>query len=445
MSLPREHGPFKWMSNFKAFAVDYEYYLSLSDEPQSICLTERQMYVLSVQNSYTYWLTRWYNTDDITQKTVQFIAAEIEQALMCGCGIPMPTSTDYFSTINYVNNTTAIYNDTFNTWNEGGQTVISIAPNLDFDTGDPVNISKLVCAAVELLVKSIMAQAKQMKTQTQAQNENMTSQIGTAMAGLATAGGIASQIGGIGASAVSLFGGPWMLLGLALGAVGLAIYNAVAQADTALFDDKTAIDHVICSIQKNLDNAQVTRDAFAGSLVPLGYGSGTPEAQIAAILQPFFSDLNTYLQFMTFGNQLYGQVSSFAAMPDCGCEDAECEDLKTGEHGWEKLDPVYATYYPGSGFGRGTNPSRIGIMKNVSGTITNITIKFNQNINGYAIGVFPGYNSFGSEIFGSITLGDHAILSGAWSAGFAFEIFEVGFPSLPVDLRVTEICMVITP
>jgi len=313
------HGPMQYMRQFKAFACDYEYYLTLSDKPQSVCLTERQMYILSVWNSYTPWMTRWYNTEDVAAPQLALIAAEIEDLLMCGCGVPAPSNTDYFSTINYINNTQTTYNDVYNTWNDNGQSVVSIAPNLDFDTGDPVNISKLICAAVELLVKSIMAQARGISVQTQQQNESLTSQIGTALGGLSTAGGIAIGIGGLGAAVVAFFGGPWMLLGLALGAVGLSVYNAIAQADTALFDNTLAIDHVICSIQQNLDDKQVTRATFAGALVPLGYAPGTPEAQIAGILQPFFNDLNVYLQFMSLGNQLYGQVSSFAEMPDCGC------------------------------------------------------------------------------------------------------------------------------
>lgn len=320
MSLPREHPPLKWMSNFKAVAIDYEFYLSLSDEPQSVCLTERQMYVLSVQNTYTYWLTRWYNTDDITQKTVEFIAAEIEGLLvMCNCGVPALTPTDVFNTTNYVNTTTAIYNTTQNTWYEGDETVISIAPHLDYDTGDPVDISKLICFAIDMLIKSILAQGKTMNESTAAQNTNLMNVISSAMSGLSTAGAAAALIGGVAASAVAFFGGPWMLLGLALGAVGVKIATLFMGADNSLFENSSAIANVICAAQNNLNDKQVDRAAFMAALTPLGYDPGTPEAQLAAMIQPFLDDLDTYLQFMVLGNQLYSKVT-FALMPDCGCD-----------------------------------------------------------------------------------------------------------------------------
>lgn len=438
MSLPREHPPLKWMSNFKAVAIDYEFYLSLSDEPQQVCLTERQMYVLSVQNTYTYWLTRWYNTDDITQKTVEFIAAEIDGLLvMCNCGVPALTPTDVFNTINYVNNTTEIYNNTQNTWYEGDETVYSIAPNLDFDTGDPVNISKLICAAIDTLVRSILAQGQTMNGQTAAQNSNLLNVISSAMAGLATAGSIAALIEGVGAAAVALFGGPWMLLGLALGAVGLKIATLFMGADNSLFENEDAIAKVICQMQKNLDNAQVDRAAFMGALSPNTFTPGSAEAQLADLIQPFLDDLDTYLQFMVFGNQLYSTVT-FAEMPDCGCEEDTCDDLKTGEHDWVRLDPVYAVYHPGEGFGRGSDTTRLGIMKDIEGTVTTFTVTFNEVIDGYQCGIFPGYNSFGSEDF--FTTVDNAksfTRVGSWPAGLAFEL--IGAP-LPSTLRCIKVC-----
>jgi len=322
-SRPLGHGPMKYMSNFKAFAIDYEYYLTLSDVPQSVCLTERQMYVLSVQNSYTPWLTRWYNTDDITEKTVQFIASEIESLLvMCNCGVPALTPTDIFNTTNYVTTTTTIYNETQNTWNEGGQTVVSIAPDLDFDTGSPADISKLICLAIDLLIHSIIAQGKTMNTQTAAQNTNLLNVISSALGGLATAGGIAALIEGVGAAAVGLLGGPWMLLGLALGAVGLKVATLFMGADNALFDNTEAIANVICAAQTNLEGLQVTRSVFMSALTPLGYASDSPEGQLAAMIQPFLDDLDTYLQFMTIGNQLYSAVT-LVALPECGCNNRD--------------------------------------------------------------------------------------------------------------------------
>jgi len=434
---PHGHGDLKNMRDFKAVAVDYAYYLTLSDEPVSVCLTERQMYVLSVQNTYTAWLTRWYNTEDISQKVVQLIAAEIEDLLMCGCGVPALTPTDVFNTTNYVNNTTEIYNNTQNTWYEGDQTVFSIAPNLDFDTGDPVDISKMVCAAVELLVRSILAEGKTINEATAATNTNLLNVISSAMSGLATAAGAAALIEGFAASALAFLAGPWMVLGLALGAVGLKIATLFMGADNSLFENEEAIANVICAMQQNLDNKQVDRAAFAGALTPNDFGPGSPEAQLAALIQPFLDDLDTYLQFMVAGNGLYSKVN-FAVMPDCGCADETCDDLKTGEHDWVRLDPVYAVYHPGEGFGRGSDNSRIGIMKNITGTVVEFTVTFNEVIDGYQGGVFPGYNSFGSEDFFTTVGGKKSFTrTGSWPAGLAFEL--IGAP-ISSTLRCIKVC-----
>lgn len=438
---PMGHGDLKNMRDFKAVAIDYAYYLTLSDEPVSVCLTERQMYVLSVQNTYTAWLTRWYNTEDISQKVVQLIAAEIEDLLMCGCGVPALTPTDTFNTITYVNNTTEIYNETYNTWNDNGQTVYSIAPNLDFDTGDPVDISKMICAAVELLIRSILAEGKTINESTAAQNTNLLNVISSAMSGLATAAGAAALIEGFAAGALAFLGGPWMVLGLALGAVGLKIATLFMGADNSLFENEEAIANVICAIQTNLDNAQVDRAAFAGALTPNDFGPGSPEAQLAALIQPFLDDLDTYLQFMVAGNGLYSKVN-FAVMPDCGCTPETCDDLRTGDQGWTPLIVNYATYHPGEGYGPGSGVQvgKAGIQKYV--LASSMTIRWNMEVADMQIGVFAGYNAFGSETFAS-AIGTEITIPRSYATGIAFE-FLMGdhISALPSGLRIEEICIV---
>jgi len=383
MSLPRSHPPLKWMKNFKAVAIDYEYYLTLSDQPQSVCLTERQMYVLSVQNSYTYWLTRWYNTDDITQKTVEFIAAEIEALLMCGCGVPQPSFTDYVNSASYVTTTTTTYNTTYNTWNDAGQTVYSIAPNLDYATGDPADIDKLMCLAYSLLVQTIVGTAKNVQLGSEDDAKDLTKQLTAVFGGLATAGGAATLAGGAAAAVVSFFGGPALVLGLALAAVGTGIATLVWPTETGVFNNAEAIENVYCTMVTNAVGVTPTRDIFQGALEPNDFAPGSDEAKLAAIIQPYLDDLNTYLQFIQLMSQLYDAVD-LGLLPECGClppPDPNCQDLTAGENGWS-VEGGNGIYYPGSGFGGLHYPAfDVYIMRVVNddleGIINKVIVTFN--------------------------------------------------------------------
>lgn len=436
---PMGHGNLRNMVNFKAVAIDYAYYLSLSDQPVSICITPRQMYVLSVQNTYTAWLTRWYNTEDITQTTVQYIAAEIEELLMCGCGVPAPTLTDRLNSITYNNTTSTTYQNTENTWNAGGQTVSSIAPNLDWDTGDPVDIAKVTCSAIRNILNAIMAQGKTMNGQTLEQNKDLVGGLGAAMGGLATAGGAALAAGGVAAAAVGFFGGPYLILGLALGAVGTGIATLFMSADNSLFENTEAIDKVACAMITNTGDGSMTRSKFQGALSPNDFAPGSPEAQIAAMVQPFLDDLNVYLQFMVTGNQLY-DAADIAALPDCGCEpDLTCYDFKTGKNGWDGP----AEYFPGEGFGRNPgNPSRMVIAINIGPRLVRrFVTKFNRAWEGWTdVRSYP----YGSPTYRRDATGA-AIRDMVFDPPIEMSVSNIDngrdLADIPEDVRLIEVCI----
>jgi len=382
---PFGHGDIRNMGNFKANAADYAYYLSLSDEGRLYCLTDRQVYALQVQLDYIGWMTRWYNTEDTSAPELATIPAGNEDLLMCGCGVPTPSVTDYVNSITYNNSTTTVYETTENTWNTGGQTVVSIAPNLDYDTGDPVDISKLVCFAMEALIRSIISQAKQINNGEAEDSIDLTNELSAAFVGLSAAGGIAIGIGGVAAAVVGFFGGPWMLLGLALAGFGTRIATLFMGADNSLFENTAAIDHVICVAQTKINGVQVTREVFQGALTPLGYAPETPEGQLAAIIQPFLDDLTIYLQFLSLGNTLYEAVD-FAILPDCGCDvppDPECIDVTEDGTSWvASPDSAFAAWVDGEGWGPGSGGGgtyfNINHVTTPSGLINRIHIIFNM-------------------------------------------------------------------
>lgn len=312
----RYHGPMRYMGNFKAVAIDYEYYLSLSNVPQSVCLTERQMYIILVQNTYTYWATRWYNIDDVSEAELKTIAAELEELMMCGCGIPEPTITDRKTAQTYITDTATSYETTYNTWNTAGQTVASIAPNLDYSSGSTANKDKLLCLALQMLVIDIVEAAKANKQGTGQQNKDMVKNLGNTFGALATAGGSAIAVGGAAAAFVSFLGGPYLVMGLALAAVGLAVANLVYTTDLSVFEDQDAVDAISCTLNNNLIGATPTRARFQGGLSPNAFPSGSNAEKLAAVVQPFLDDLDTYLNWLATANGLY-DVSDFGILPEC--------------------------------------------------------------------------------------------------------------------------------
>lgn len=363
---------------------------------------------------------------------------KIEECSVCCCP-PPPSFTDRMSAITYNNTTTTVYQTTENTWNTGGQTVSSIAPNLDWDTGDPIDISKLTCSAIRTLLNAIAVQGKQMNTQTADQNKDTVNTISAGLAGLSTAGGAAALAGGAAAAVVGFFGGPYLVLGLALGAVGAKVATLFMGAPATLFDDTEALEKVACAMINNTGDGSMTREKFQGALTPNDFAPGSPEAQLAAMIQPYLDDLTVYLQFMSLGNQLY-EVSDFALLPDCGCEPDEiCYDFTTGTHGFSG-----DAYIPGEGFSRRVaNPARLLIGADL-GTrlVQKVTVKFNMAAEGFTdIRSYPSgdptYRRVSTTTEDRIAEFDPPLLMNATN-------IDTGsfFGNLPEALRLIGVCFV---
>jgi len=313
----RYHGPMRYMGNFKAVAIDYEYYLSLSDEPKAVCLTERQMYVLTVQNTYTFWATRWYNIEDTSAAQLQLIAAEIEDLLMCGCGVPEPSLTDRYNTTTYSTTTYATYQETYNTWNDAGQTVDSIAPNLDYDgSNPPEDIDKLICLNLNLLLRTIVETAMKAKQMSDQESRDLVTNLRNVFAAIGIAAGAAMAGGGLLAAAAAFFMAPELILGMAIMAVAAASVVLLAATDLSVFQDAEAYMQVGCTMVANMTGAQLTRARFMAGLDPNEFEPGSNAEKLAAIVQPYLNDLNVYLQFLSTGNGLY-DAADIGALPDC--------------------------------------------------------------------------------------------------------------------------------
>lgn len=123
---------------------------------------------------------------------------------------------------------------------------------------------------------------------------------------------------------------------------------------------------------------------------------------------------------------------------ECG-EDDECSDFTASTDGWVRLIDEYGTYHPGEGWGRGTNPTRIGVMKDFSQTVVKITVTSNEPFEGMAFGQFAGYNDFSSETIGGTALAPNIYQAvGSWPNGVAWEL--IAGPISPT-FRVVEVCV----
>lgn len=242
---------------------------------------------------------------------------------MCGCcPDPAPSFNDRLASQTYITNTTNEYGDVYNTWNTAGQTVSSIAPDLDHSTGDPVDIDKVICLALEMLMIAIIESAKANKSGTEQQNRDMVKNLGNVMGALGTAGGAALAAGGSAAALVGFLGGPYLVLGLALAGVGLSIANLIWTTPGSVLDNEVAVQDVLCVIKQNMRGATPNRGLFISALVGGDFTPGSDQAQIADIVRPYLNDLSVYLQFLSTTQGLY-EVADFGVLPECGCDTDE--------------------------------------------------------------------------------------------------------------------------
>lgn len=335
--MRREHLPYRYMSQFKAFFADYEYYLTLSDKPVSVCLTERQMYILSVWNSYTPWITRWYNTEDTSPQELAVIAAEIENLLMCGCGVPVPSVTDRINTQVYNTEVSTTYITNQTTYESDDDTLVTIAPNMTYATGEPADINRMLCLGLEMLLETILSQAAQTQAMTDEENQDLVRQLGAAMSGLAGAGGLALSLN-VGAGVVAAIGGPWALLGLALGGIAVGIASLFVGTPIDALTDEDAIEAVRCTLAQNAMGVEPSFSMFNGLLSPNEFESGSNAEKLAAIVQPFLDNLTVYIQFMMAMSDLYA-TTLLAALPECEVcppppPDPSCVDLTVTPEIW---------------------------------------------------------------------------------------------------------------
>lgn len=328
---PLGHGEFRHMSQFKAVAADWEYFLSLSDEGNLYCLSDRQVYILLVQCEYIGWLTRWYNTADITQKTVELVQSEVMNSLMSCVDVSVLISQ---AELNLVDSTTnkaiesQALRDILEDRYDGTPTSINPnAPTVNFGSSGDRN--EALCAGLMAFVYQFArAQADSVRA----------GQVGGLLAVAAIAALLIPGLNFfyiVGASIAVLLG---------LGTIGVTTEVAIAA-----LTDTDALDLVVCHMRDTLDAQAVTQANWNACLNTYPFAPGSNAAIVADFIKSTLPD--NYLTILNILGQAYTGVIDGDPLPACPCTppDPACVEFLSGMNGWS-INQDIGTYVAGQGF-----------------------------------------------------------------------------------------------
>jgi len=321
MSVKSTLTPFKYMKQFKAFAADWEYLTTLSDEGQLYCLSEQQVYAINVQLEYIGWLTRWYNTDDITQTTVERFKADIAEALMSCVDVTILIDQANANLITATVNKalqSQVLRDELEAIYDGNPTSINPnAPTADFgSSGDRYDA---LCAGLMAFVYQFArAQADSVR---------------------------AGQVGGL--AAIALIAAlliPGLNIFFLVGAsiavlIGLGTVGVTTEVAIQALTDTTALDNVVCCMRDAMRFDAVSQANFEASLSACSFSVGSNEQIIVDFIAPTLAD--NYLTILNILGQAYTGVIDGEQLPECPCEPppAAClsghyQDLRANNGGW---------------------------------------------------------------------------------------------------------------
>jgi len=299
---PFGHGDIRNMGNFKANAADYAYYLTLSDEGRLYCLTDRQVYALQVQLDYIGWMTRWYNTEDITQTTLQYLRADIEERLMSCVDVQILVDQANENLITTVTNRaiqSQVLRDVLEGRYDGTPTSINpSAPTTTWDYSGSDDGKQALCAALMAFVYQFArAQADSVR---------------------------AGQVGGL--VAVALIAAlliPGLNIFFVVGAaiavlLGLGTIGVTTEVAIQALTDTAALDEVVCYMRDMLQGFSVDEATWSSCLASYPFASGSHAAIVADFLKATLA--TNYLTFLNIIGTGFDAVTDGETVPACPCD-----------------------------------------------------------------------------------------------------------------------------
>lgn len=421
---PLGHGDIRGMKDFKAAAADYAYYLTLGDEGRLYCLTDRQIYCLLVQLDYVGWLTRWYNTADITQTTVGFIRSELEEALLSCVDVSILVDQANENLITAVTNRaiqSQTLRDAYEAEYDGNPTSINPdAPTTTFSYSGTSDGQSALCAALMAFVyQAARAQADSVRA----------GQVG----GLAAIGLIAALL----IPGLNIF----FLAGAAIAVLaGAGIVGVTTEVAIQALTDTDALDEVVCCMRDNLDGADVSAASWAAALGGCGFAGGSHAQIVADFLGATLAD--NYLPFLDLIGTGKTGVTNGETLPECdSCTDDNCYRFVLGLDGFNDS----GNYVPEQGFRRDdyrSRPDRLTTRRDLPDQLmTKVTVTFNQAFNG-SIAI----RSHTQVDLQTITANQRiwvfsAMVGASRNLPVAIDVRSVAPASLPDALRLTDICI----
>jgi len=396
MSIRSTKTPFKYMKQFKAFAGDYEYLLTLSDVGELYCLTEQQVYAINVQLDYIGWLTRWYNTDDITQTTVDRLKADIAEALMSCVDVTIlidqANANLITTTVNRALQSQAL-RDILAEQYDGTPT--SINPDAPTTTFGPIgDRHTALCAGLMAFVYQFArAQADSVR---------------------------AGQVGGL--AAIALIAAlliPGLNIFFLVGAsiavlIGLGTVGVTTEVAIQALTDTDALDNVVCCMREALRFDAVSEANWLTSLNACSFAVGSHEQIIADFILPTLAA--NYLTILNILGQAYTGVIDGEQLPECPCEPPPAGCLTGHYQNYQanngSMTPYIsrATWVAGQGWTIGVlpaSPSRISIYGNITPQILRAKLVTSADV-----GVFRIYKSTGGVLGAQIGVTTTPVISG---------------------------------
>lgn len=218
-----------------------------------------------------------------------------------------------------------------NTYNDNSQTVISIAPDLVYDSTEDDDIRDvLVCWACREIVK-IMCEAEIANRNVQA----IGAAVGSAV--LAIVGAL------IDAGIIVVSGGSGTPLAIAVASALTGVAGALwAGVSTDVLSNEGAREDVACCMYNALKGASPERTAFLASLDGCEFAPGSMQAQLSGAIAGQLSQPDMHAAWLNYAQENY-RAAELGLLSDCPCDEEEPIEI---------TDWVYLrsdTYNPRSG------------------------------------------------------------------------------------------------
>lgn len=289
------------------------------------------------------------------------------------CG---PSISDRINAESYNNSQAAIYTANMAQFVTDGNSTAELAPNMTTAETPQYEIDKIMCFGLLMFLSSVRDQARGVHALSEEAAQDLIEQLGIAMAGLASAGGLAIGLGGAAGAVVAFVGGPWALLGLALAGIGTGLASEFVTIENEVLTDEDAFNEVLCTMRMNSIGNEPNIEIWQNLLNPNTFAPDSNAEKLAALVQPFLNDVQFFIQFVISMSDLEA-TNIIDSLPECeicppdiACDGGEGNNFLASDAMWTPY--IDRAEYVAGGTNRGwgpnvpVSPSRISIWRAIA-------------------------------------------------------------------------------